>query len=301
MNWIEDVVTGRRQAMVWLLGACGGLAGRAFGQALPATPGCELPPRLRLAFIPKSRLTEEESAYGLLAQTLSAALAMPVDVVSVASYSAVVHGLQAGHIDVAELGPATYVQMLQRGAVASPFAAMVREGRVLTRYHSLLVVRSASSKRRWEDLRGATLNLVDPASTSGALLPRRAVLAHKGQALEAFFSRVSYAGSHTRALEAVRTGRVDAAFVSSQSLETAQLHGTVARDELRTLWVSAPLPTDPLVLRKNLCPALQAQLRLVFLQRQHLLQPVLQALGMQALVAVDEGDYAGVAALLSGP
>lgn len=170
---------------------------------------------------------------------------MPVEVVPVASYSAVVQGLQAGHIDVAELGPATCVQMLQRGA---------------------------------------TLNLVDPASTSGALLPGQAVLAHTGQALEVFFSRVSYAGSHARALAAVRAGRVDAALVSSQSLETALLRGIVARGELRTLWVSAPLPTDPLVLRKKLCPALKA-------------------LGMQALVAVDESDYAGVAALLgiNGP
>ncbi|MOA59216.1 hypothetical protein D3C78_1837800 [compost metagenome] len=62
--------------------------------------------------------------------------------------------------------------------------------------------------------------------------------------------------------------------------------------------MSAPLPTDPLVLRKQLCPALQSRLRSVFLQQQQLLQPALKALGMQALVAVDESDYAGVAALL---
>lgn len=296
MNRIEDTATDRRQAMAWLLGVCGCLTG---SQARAS--GCELPPRLRLAFIPKSRQVVEEGAYGLLAQALAQALAMPVEVVPVASYSAVVLGLQAGHIDVAELGPATYVQMLQRGAVARPFAAMVREGEVLTRYHSLLVVRSASRKRRWEDLQGATLNLVDPASTSGALLPRQAVLAHTGQALEAFFSRVSYAGSHTRALEAVRSGRVDAAFVSSQSLETALLHKSVAPGDLRTLWVSPPLPTDPLVLRKTLCPPLQAHLAEVFLRQQALLRPALRALGMQAVVAVDESDYAGVAALLSGP
>lgn len=296
MNRIEDAATGRRQTMAWLVGASGWALA---SQALAC--GCELPPRLRLAFIPKSRQAVEEGAYVLLAQALAEALAMPVEVVPVASYSAVVQGLQAGHIDVAELGPATYVQMLQRGAVARPFAAMVREGEVLTRYHSLLLVRSASRKRRWADLRGATLNLVDPASTSGALLPRQAVLAHTGQALEAFFSRVSYAGSHTRALEAVRSGRVDAAFVSSQSLATALLHKSVSPGELRTLWVSPPLPTDPLVLRKKLCPALQAQLGAVFLRQQLLLQPALRALGMQRLVAVDESDYAGVAALLSGP
>ncbi len=296
MHRVEDAGADRRQTVAWLLGACGWLAG---SPALAS--GCELPPRLRLAFIPKSRQAVEEAAYGLLAQALAEALAMPVDLVPVASYSAVVQGLQAGHIDVAELGPATYVQMLQGGAVARPFAAMVSEGEVLTRYHSLLVVRSASRKRRWADLQGATLNLVDPASTSGALLPRQAVMAHTGQALEVFFSRVSYAGSHTRALEAVRSGRVDAAFVSSQSLATALRHKSLAPGELRTLWVSSPLPTDPLVLRKKLCPALQARLGAVFLRQQPLLRPALRALGMQGVVAVNESDYAGVAALLSGP
>lgn len=290
----------RRLALARLLGLCAGANGMLAARAgePPSTQQCELPQRLRLAFIPKSRDETQVSGYRLLAHSLAAALAMPVDMVSAASYSAVVQGLQAGRIDVAELGPATYVQMQRSGAAARPVAAMVNQPGRLTRYHALLIVRSASRYRRWQDLRGATLNLVDPASTSGALLPRQAMKIQTGMRLEDYFSRVSYAGSHSRAIAAVRDGLVDAAFVSSDSLALAQQRKVVAARALRTLWASLPLPTDPLVVRDKLCPELQTRLRSVLLEQQPLLMPALQLLGKKALVAVDESDYAQVAGML---
>jgi phosphonate transport system substrate-binding protein len=298
MKYSATSVMRRRPAVAALLGlaAAGMRAARA--DEAPAARKCELPPRLRLAFIPKNHEEAQASGYRLLAQALGAALDMPVDLVPAASYSAVVQGLQGGRIDVAELGPATYVQMQRSGASARPVAAMVRQAGVLTRYHALLVVRSGSRFRRWQDLQGRTLSLVDPASTSGALLPRQAMKAQTGMHLEDYFSRVSYAGSHTRAIAAVRDGLVDAAFVSSDSLEMAQQRKAVKEGALRSLWISPPLPTDPLVVRRALCPALQARLRSVWLARQPLLLPALQLLGKQGLVAVDESDYAQVADML---
>ncbi len=288
----------RRQLVAQLPGLGAAAAAAANALAQPASAGCATLPRLRFAVIPKTQDDAQSQGYRLLAQALSGALALPVEMVPAASYSAVVQGLQAGHIDIAELGPATYVQMQRNGAVAVPFAAMVNTPGALGRYRALLVVRRNSRWRGWQDLRGATLSLVDPASTSGALLPRLAVKNQTGMELEEYFSRVSYAGSHNRSLMAVREGLVDAAFVSSDRLALAQERGVVAPDELRTLWTSAPLPTDALVMRRKLCPALQAQLRQVLVQQQALLQPALRALGKQAVVAVDEGDYAEVARML---
>jgi phosphonate transport system substrate-binding protein len=259
---------------------------------------CEPPARLRLAVIPKTSDDAQVQGYRQLAQALAGALALPVEVVPAASYSAVVQGLQAGRIDLAELGPATFVQMQRTGAVALPFAALVNAPGTLSRYQSLLVVRRTSRWRRWQDLRGATLGLVDPASTSGALLPRQAMRAQTGQELEEYFARVSYAGSHDRALGAVRDGLVDAAYISSERLALAEERGMLAPGDLRTLWSSPPLPTDAFVMRRKLCPALQARLREVFVQQQALLLPALQALGKHGVVAVDASDYAEVARML---
>lgn len=288
----------RRQLLAPLLalGLWAGGAGPARVDAAPVR--CEPLPRLRFAVIPKTQDDAQTHGYRLLARALSDALALPVEMVPAASYSAVVQGLQAGRIDVAELGPATFVQMQRNGAVAVPFAALVNTPGALGRYRALLVVRRTSRWRGWQDLRGATLSLVDPASTSGALLPRLAVKNQTGMELEEYFARVSYAGSHNRSLTAVRDGLVDAAFVSSDRLALAQERGLVKAGDLRTLWTSAPLPSDALVMRRKLCAALQAQLRAVFVQRQALLQPALQALGRQAVVAVDDSDYAEVARML---
>lgn len=292
----------RRQVLAQLLalGLLPGGAGLALAHPVPAP--CEPPTRLHFAVIPKTQDDAQTQGYRLLARALSDALALPVEMVPAASYSAVVQGLQAGRIDIAELGPATFVQMQRNGAVAVPFASMVNTPGALSRYRALLVVRRASRWRGWQDLRGATLSLVDPASTSGALLPRLAMRNQTGMELEAYFARVSYAGSHNRALTAVRDGLVDAAFVSSERLALAQERGLVKADELRTLWTSAALPTDALVMRKKLCAALQAQLRQVFVAQQALLRPALQALGKQGVVAVDASDYAEVARMLGlGP
>ncbi|MCD2511992.1 phosphate/phosphite/phosphonate ABC transporter substrate-binding protein [Comamonas endophytica] len=297
-----DIARDRRQALAKLLAlglcAAGGTVATSAAHAHPGPAPCEPPARLRLAVIPKTSDDVQLEAYRMLARALAGALALPVEVVPAASYSAVVQGLQAGRIDVAELGPATYVQMQRTGAVALPFAALVNTPGTLSRYQALLVVRRGARWRRWQDLRGATLGLVDPASTSGALLPRQLVRAHTGMELEEYFARVSYAGSHDRALAAVRDGLVDAAFISSERLTLAHERKLVAPEELRTLWTSAPLPTDAFVMRKRLCPALQAQLLQVFVQQQALLRPALQKLGKQGVVAVDEGDYAEVERML---
>lgn len=297
MKNFADIARNRRQALAqWLALGLSAAAGGARAHAGPAP--CAPLARLRLAVIPKTSDDAQLEGYALLARALAGALALPVEVVPAASYSAVVQGLQAGRIDVAELGPATYVQMQRTGAVALPFAALVNTPGTLSRYHALLVVRRSARWRRWQDLRGATLSLVDPASTSGALLPRQLVRTHAAMELEEYFARVSYAGSHDRALAAVRDGLVDAAFVSSERLALAHERKLVAPEELRTLWTSAPLPTDAFVMRRKLCPELQAQLRQAFVQQQALLRPALQRLGKQGVVAVEEGDYAEVERML---
>ncbi|MET1113353.1 MAG: phosphate/phosphite/phosphonate ABC transporter substrate-binding protein [Comamonas sp.] len=298
MRASADIARQRRQALARLLALGLSAVGTGAAGAHAGAAVCEPLARLRLAIIPKTSDDAQARGYRLLAQALAGALALPVEVVPAASYSAVVQGLQAGRIDVAELGPATFVQMQRSGAVALPFAALVNAPGTLSRYHALLVVRRASRWRHWQDLRGATLSLVDPASTSGALLPRQAVRAQTGMELEEYFTRVSYAGSHDRALGAVRDGLVDAAFISSDRLALAVARGVVAPHALRTLWTSPPLPTDALVMRRQLCPALQARLRQVFLQQQALLLPALRTLGKHGVAAVDESDYAEVAPLL---
>lgn len=263
---------------------------------------CEDPRPLRLAFIPKSQVEHPRTLLAPLLRALEQTTQRRVELILPSSYGAVIEGLLAGTIDVAELGPASYAMLMARAETVQVFAALSdREGPQPTqpgRYHALLLVNRDSGFTQLAQLQGKKLSLTDPASTSGALLPRAGVRQLTGRALEQYFGRVSYAGSHDRALQALRNGLVDAAFVSSRRLAEAVRQGSLQADDVVALWRSPAVPTDPYVQRLTLCAPLKAQVRAAFLDHAGALESVFQRLGSGPFVAASDADYRAVRDLL---
>lgn len=269
-----------------------GLAPEARAQGGGAN--CDDPRTLRVALIPKSDPQRQRAQVQPLLQALERTLQRRVELVPGASYGAVVEGLLSGAVDVAELGPASYTMVVSRQADAiAPFAALAGQDDATSvgRYHSVLMVRRDAGVASLAALRGRTLALIDPASTSGALLPRQAVRELTGTPLEQHFGRVSYAGSHDRAIAAVREGRVDAAFVSSARVAEAERQGRLLPGEWQALWRSVPIPTDPFVARQRLCAPVRDAIARAFLSGDEALRPMLDAFGGPAFVPVSDGDY----------
>jgi len=214
---------------------------------------CEDPKPLRFALIPKKNPEIQLAEYRALIQVLEKTLERRIEVVHTASYGTVVEGLLAGNIDLAELGPASFVQADARDASITAFATF--SGRIGPYtdsgafYRSLLIVRRDRGLSSIDSLRDSSVSLVDPASTSGALLPRHSFARLTGIPLERYFRRVTYAGSHDRAIQAVHKGLVDAAFVSSRRLDETVRQDSVGPDEVTVLWKSSPIPFDPFVYR----------------------------------------------------
>ncbi|OGB05352.1 MAG: hypothetical protein A3G29_10265 [Burkholderiales bacterium RIFCSPLOWO2_12_FULL_64_99] len=258
-------------------------------------PHCEDPRPLRLALVPVKNTQTQARQYRPLIRALEAATGRRVHAAPATSYGTVIEGLLAGDIDLAELGPASYAIAMVRGAQIDPVASFKLQPGPATpssrAYHSVLITQSAHPAKSLAQLRGSTLSLTDPASTSGAVLPRQAVPRLTGTQLEAHFSRVTFAGAHDRSIEAVRTGRVDATFVASNAVDEAVRRGTLRMDEIRILWRSDPIPYDPFVTRRSLCPALQKQIRQVFLGDTQALQGMLKELGMTGFVPASHEDY----------
>ena len=258
-----------------------------------AQAGCLNPEVLQVALIPKDALNMQEQAQQPLLQALQQATGKPVQLLAMASYGAVIEGLVAGQVQVAELGPASYALLAKRAHQFEPFATLspsLDQGR----YHSLLVVRADSGIHDIQALRGRPLALTDPSSTSGAILPELAMpQLSGGLAMADFFSRVVFMGSHDKALAAVRTGRAQAAFVSSISSSWQE------DDPLwRVLWRSPAIMGNPFVLDMRLCPVLREGIRQAFLTKQTRLQPWLAQRKVRQVVAVSARDYAGIRALL---
>ena len=102
---------------------------------------------------------------------LSKSLDMPVKPFVAADYNGVIEALRAKRLDVAYLGPFSYV-LGTTVADIEAFAVAETKKAGRTSYHSLIVARKDSGIKSVPDLKGKTFAFVDPSSTSGHLFPK---------------------------------------------------------------------------------------------------------------------------------
>lgn len=257
---------------------------------------CERPNRLRFSFVPQSDVQTEIAALQPLLDELQTAIGMSVDMVAPSSYGAVIEGLLAGTVDLARLGPAAYISAKKQDPSIIAFATVARKTSEQstgdTSYRSILVVRSDSPYKTIASLRGKKVALVDPDSTSGALIPRHVFSKETGLPLEKYFSQVVYSGAHDQSLLNLSKNRVDATFISSTSLDIPVENDQIKSDEFRTLWTSKPIPRNPFVLREQLCSDLKRKIIAVFLERGgNASKNVMQSLNAMRFVAISDQDY----------
>ena len=220
----------------------------------------------------------------------------PVDTMRAHSYGMVIEGLLGGAVDLAMLGPASYVAARKIDEGIVPIAAFARNSGAFhpeaASYHSLLITAYKRNLKTKEDLRGKRLAMVDPNSTSGSLIPRRYYAKKVNLKFEDHFDEIVYTGNHPKSVMSVVEGKVDAAFVSSTHLNELVREGKIKAEDVRILWRSPPIPTDPIVLRSNLCEPLVAAIRAAILDASHPAnQKVLKAFNATRFVPVRDKDY----------
>lgn len=251
---------------VWITGLLVTLLSAGL-QAAPAD-GCRQD-SLRISIVPVKNMGQLIEDYKPLAELLSSGLQLPVRILHASSYEGVADAVVSGAADIARLGPASYLQAWQRDSAIEPFASLAPAAGHFSLdgsyYSSLLLVRGDGDIRTVQDVRGRALAMNDPASTSGALIPKYEFAALTGEPLESYFSSQTYAGSHDRALDALLKGTVDAAFVSSERADEYLAQGLIDESSLRILWRSEPIHYDPLVFSSFVCEDIRQRVReLVF-------------------------------------
>lgn len=257
---------------------------------------CERPARLRISFVPQGESQDDGAALKPLFDELSQALRMPVDVITPSSYGAVTEGLLAGAVDVARLGPASYVSARRSDQQITPFATLLRMPDAFSdgnaAYYSMLIVRQHGAITSVAGLKGKRLALADPDSTSGALIPLHVFSRQLGTSLDKYFARIGYSGNHEQSVAAVLSQEVDAAFVASANLGSLIAAGRVKRADIRVLWKSAPIPFDPFVYRGQLCEEIKKKIRAVFFDKKSArVRSTLDALHAQEFVAAVDKNY----------
>lgn len=269
-----------------------------FGAAGVASAAeCENPKTITFSMVPTEDTAKELAIYQPLIKHLEETTGKRVDFYSPTSYASVMEALVSGWVDVAVLGPASYTQAKAMNDNILVFATYSRHAGHMQEegpgYRANLISRAGSGIKTVEDAKGKLLGLVDPASTSGHLLPNVAFAADTGATLEEYFSRIVYTGGHDLSALAVKEGRVDVAFVATHRFDNVVDRGDITLDDVNVLWKSAVVPQDPFVYRQSLCEDLRDKIAQAFLTAHDVpsVQPYFTAINSPRFVKMADGDY----------
>ncbi len=135
-------------------------------------------------------------------------------------------------------------------------------------YHSVIVVRKGRGLTLGQLLacdRKLSFGMGDAKSTSGTLAPRAWLFQPRDIDPATCFREVRSA-SHESNLLSVANGVLDAATNNTNDLERLRRRrndpaAAAALSKLEVVWTSPALPEDPMIVRRDLDPALKAQLR----------------------------------------
>jgi phosphonate transport system substrate-binding protein len=158
-------------------------------------------------------------------------------------------------------------------------------------YFSDVVVRRDSQYTAFEDLRGCIWAYNETASHSGYNLVLYSLL-QRGLPLD-YFGQTSETGAHLQSLRAVLDGRAEAAALDSHLLDALFQQKPSLRAKLRVIDMLGPSPIPPLVIARDLDPALKERIRLTLLTMHNDPQAA-QALRkgrIRRFAAVTDADY----------
>jgi phosphonate transport system substrate-binding protein len=234
----------------------------AVSGALAQNDGTAKPGVLMLGFIPAedSRAMVRQSQP--IADKLSEAIGMKVELFVGSDYNATIEALRAKHIDAALLGPFSYVLATTQADVEA-FAITVTAKTMQPGYHSIIITRKDSPINSLQGIKGHTFAFVDPGSTSGFMVPS-AFFVRENIVPEKDFKQVMYSGGHDASIVAVAEGKVEAASVADRILERAFAKGLADRKDIKVIWESALIPNNPMLYRKGLSEGLKKKIREAF-------------------------------------
>ncbi|MDR1607307.1 MAG: phosphonate ABC transporter substrate-binding protein [Deltaproteobacteria bacterium] len=181
-------------------------------------------------------------------------------------YAGVIEGMRFNKVHLAWYGNKAAILAVDRAdgeVFTQTLAADGSDG-----YYSHIIAHVDSPLKSIEDMFKEAKNLNfgngDPNSTSGFLVPGYYVFAVNGVDPKKAFKRTLSSNHESNALS-VANGQVDVATCNSEALERLEITFPDQRKLIKVIWTSPLIPSDPLVWRKDLDPAIKKKLNDFFL------------------------------------
>jgi phosphonate transport system substrate-binding protein len=181
-------------------------------------------------------------------------------------YAGVIEGMRFGKVQLAWYGNKSAMEAVDR-ANGEVFVQSVPVGGE-PGYWSVVIVPKDSPIKSIADVlkcdKSLNFGLGDPNSTSGYLVPMTFVFSAKGIDPKTCFKNVTNANHETNAM-VVANKQVDAATNNTENMALIQKNQPKAFENIREIWRSPLIPSDPIVWRKDLPEAQKTKIREFFL------------------------------------
>ena len=242
-----------------------GATGLPEGTAAAQVTGVQPPPNLvgklslkkiNVAFIPAEDAGKTLSDNKDMLAYMKQAFGVDVSGAVGTSYTAVIEAMRSKKVDIAFYGPFSYILAHAEANAQALVQGQDKDGKLAV-YNSLIIVPADSTITTLADIKGRSFSFVDPASTSGHLVPSYTILQKTG--LKETDYKPIYAGSHPASYQAVATKKVEAGAIASDTFASGITAGTIDASKVKIIDTSFSIPGSPIAIRGDI-PAADQEL-----------------------------------------
>ena len=212
-----------------------------------------MPKTLVIGLVQTESFDEIKKIREAMAKYLEKKLGLPVELIYTTDYTGLIEALKSKKIHMASIPPFAYV-IATRTVPLMPLVTLGRDGKPST-YRSVIIVKGTSSLNSMDDVKkqakSLTFCFVEPASTSGHLIPR-AYLNTVGLNPDTAFKQTIFAGTHPASVLAVKSGKIDVGCTTDLVFKIMTKAHMINDGDVKVLWTSGPIVTDPIVARNDL-------------------------------------------------
>jgi phosphonate transport system substrate-binding protein len=218
------------------------------------------PQRLRIGLLPGESSLTVMRVFEPLRRELESKLGIPVELQVGTNYAATGEALRFRRLDVAYLGPVTYVLQREKARLIS--FATPRHPKAGASFEAAIIVPADSPARTLRDLAGTDIVFGDPASTSGSWVPRYELLASGLRAGRDY--KAHYLGAHDAVALAVANKKAAAGGISRPVYNRLLSEEKIDAARVRVLLPSRPVPEYAWTFREGLDPAFRQRVAEAF-------------------------------------
>lgn len=223
---------------------------------------------LRFGVVPSEKLSTIENEYATWKAWVENNSDLCVDVLLSHSYEDTIKKLQNNELDIARLGPFSYVLAKQQADIEPVVVGVKKNGQ--SYYKSFLVGTPEISKtlnistrlvgakgmktfaKKLEPYKNKwVFTFTDTGSTSGYAVPYYYMILADIEP-EKWFKKIAFVGSHDAAELVVANNIIPLAGTADKSYHKLIRSGVITPESNRVLWESDPIPESPIVIKKTL-------------------------------------------------